>query len=229
MAKAGIKQIAKSIILGKSSFLGAGDISPPDIYIISFCTHIANAKITHCPIGGPGRDIGKSPTWRGFGAVLGDISRGPLLYIYIAGARYRGPGARYQARSGRGIYRKKPDVARVWARYRGPIGAGDISRGRGISGRGPGRGISRAAWSCFREKKNWVEMGKNPAGLKMEENWKKNFEGFGGSIRQKGQKKNWVKMGRYRGGKSLLLSISRQGPISGRCRLFANGGGDISR
>ena len=72
-------------------------------------------------------------------------------------------------------------------------------------------------------------MGKNPVGLKMEENWKKNFEGFGGSIRQKGQKKNWVKMGRYRGGKSLLISISRQGPISGRCRLFANGGGDISR
>jgi hypothetical protein len=160
MAKAGIKQIAKSIILGKSSFLGAGDISPPDIYIISFCTHIANAKITHCPIGGPGRDIGKSPTWRGFGAGLGDISRGPLLYIYIAGARYRGPGARYQARSSRGIYRKKPDVARVWARYRGPIGAGDISRGRGYRAGGRAGGYRARLGLVFAKKKigwKWVK------------------------------------------------------------------------
>ena len=127
MAKAGIKQIAKSIILGKSSFLGAGDISPPDIYIISFCTHIANAKITHCPIGGRAGISGKARRGAGLGPVWGIYRAGPF-YIYISrgpdiGGRgpdtrpdraggyiaksptWRGFGPDIGARSGPGIYR----------------------------------------------------------------------------------------------------------------------------
>jgi hypothetical protein len=186
MAKAGIKQIAKSIILGKSSFLGAGDISPPDIYIISFCTHIANAKITHCSIGGPGRDIGKSPTWRGFGAGLGDISRGPLLYIYISrgpdiGGRgpdtrpdraggyiakspsWRGFGPDIGARSGPGIYRGAGGY-RAGGRDIGPRSYRGIYRGAGDIGPGAGPGdIARLGLVFAKKKIGWKWVKTQPA------------------------------------------------------------------